>query len=59
MIDIALSNRNSQMIQSILENHYEKLYDFAIENPDEQRIAKKLIGHMLSEHANVKSAELE
>lgn len=56
MIDIALSNRNSQEIQALLETRFEELTNFAC-GGNIYVAARILIAHMLEEHLNVKDDE--
>lgn len=60
MIDIALSNYNSQGIQDLLENNHKELLAFSIGMPIEDvpfLKVRALVAYVLSEHFNIAQAE--
>ena len=59
MIDIALSNYNSQGIQKILEEQHLELQVFlhSVSSGDAHDVAQELVGLILSEHCNVNSGD--
>jgi hypothetical protein len=57
MIDIALSNYNSQGIQDLLENNLGELMVFLQDENNECYKVRALVSFTVSEHMNIKNFE--
>ena len=59
MIDIALSNKNHQAIQEMLEDNevHVALLEFTADTDSPHFEARRLVNYMIIEHRNVKDGE--